>query len=162
MILELCSCFKSSFVTGGHHNSRYSIYSGDPDGFFKIDSVTGTIRTASALDREIRANILLNIQATNGDPPVYGHTQVSKNNLKTNRNLTLINVYLNKPLSSCKNNKFLKNKNVRTRKKSTQLARSTLCKEKNSNEHSRVFQTLCRDVWQNIHYILIIFISLIF
>lgn len=63
-------------VTGGHQHSRYSIYSGDPDGLFKIDPVTGFIRTASSLDHEVRANVLLNIQATSGDPPVYGHTQV--------------------------------------------------------------------------------------
>lgn len=64
--------------TGGRHSIRYSIYSGDPDGFFRIDPVTGSIRTARSLDHETRANVLLNVQATCGDPPIYGHTQVSK------------------------------------------------------------------------------------
>lgn len=56
---------------------KYSIYSGDPVGQFKIDAVSGTIRTVSALDHETRAQVLLNVQATSGEPPVYGHTQVS-------------------------------------------------------------------------------------
>lgn len=60
----------------GHRPTRYSIYSGDPDGFFRIDASTGLIRTASNLDHETRANVLLNIQATSGNPPAYGHTQV--------------------------------------------------------------------------------------
>ncbi|KAJ8922560.1 hypothetical protein NQ315_007590 [Exocentrus adspersus] len=62
---------------GGRSSIRYSIYSGDPHGFFKIDPVTGAIRTASSLDHEARASVLLNIQAMSGDPPVYGHTQVN-------------------------------------------------------------------------------------
>lgn len=56
---------------------RYSIYSGDPDQFFKIGTFSGVIRTANFLDHEAKSNVLLNIQATSGDPPVYGHTQVS-------------------------------------------------------------------------------------
>jgi protocadherin-16/23 len=64
-------------LPGDHKNVRYSIYSGDPEGFFRIDSSTGAIKTASLLNHEIRSNVLLNIQATNGDPPVYGHTQVN-------------------------------------------------------------------------------------
>lgn len=63
--------------TGGHSSIRYSIYSGDPDGLFRIDTITGSIQTAKELDHESRANVLLNVQATSGDPPVYGHTQVS-------------------------------------------------------------------------------------
>ncbi|KYB28093.1 Protein dachsous-like Protein [Tribolium castaneum] len=63
--------------SGDRKNIRYSIYSGDPEGFFRIDPSTGAIRTASALDHELRSSVLLNIQATNGDPPVYGHTQVN-------------------------------------------------------------------------------------
>lgn len=61
---------------GGRTGIKYSIYSGDPDGLFRIDSITGSIHTASELDHEARPTILLNIQATNGDPPAYGHTQV--------------------------------------------------------------------------------------
>ncbi|XP_017772974.1 PREDICTED: protein dachsous [Nicrophorus vespilloides] len=63
--------------SGDHYSVRYSIYSGDPDGYFRIDPISGTIRTAATLDHEHRASILLNIQANSGDPPVYGHTQVN-------------------------------------------------------------------------------------
>lgn len=56
---------------------RYSIFSGDPDAYFSIDPTSGNIRIATALDRETKAHILLNVQATSsGDPPTYGHTQV--------------------------------------------------------------------------------------
>lgn len=55
---------------------RYSIYSGDPDGYFTIDPVSGNIRIANSLDHETKPQILLNIQAMSGDPPAYGHTQV--------------------------------------------------------------------------------------
>lgn len=65
------------FVPGSRNSVRYSIYSGDPDGYFSIDPVTGTIRTASTLDHEAHQSVLLNVQATSGDPPAYGHTQVS-------------------------------------------------------------------------------------
>ncbi|XP_037958849.1 protein dachsous [Teleopsis dalmanni] len=56
---------------------RYSIYSGDPDGYFNIDPVSGNIRIANPLDHEMKSQVLLNIQATSGEPPVYGHTQVN-------------------------------------------------------------------------------------
>nr|XP_022912562.1 protein dachsous isoform X1 [Onthophagus taurus] len=62
---------------GGRQPIRYSIYSGDPDGYFRIDAVTGAIRTASTLDHETRSSVLLNIQVKTGDPPIYGHTQVN-------------------------------------------------------------------------------------
>jgi protocadherin-16/23 len=65
------------FVPGSRSSVRYSIYSGDPDGYFNIDPVAGTIRTASALDHEAHQSVLLNVQAMSGDPPTYGHTQVS-------------------------------------------------------------------------------------
>jgi hypothetical protein len=38
--------------------------------------VTGNIRVANLLDHETKSQVLLNIQATSGDPPSYGHTQV--------------------------------------------------------------------------------------
>lgn len=56
---------------------RYSIYSGDPDGYFSIEAASGNIRIAHPLDHEAKAQVLLNIQATSGEPPVYGHTQVN-------------------------------------------------------------------------------------
>jgi hypothetical protein len=62
---------------GSRGSVRYSIYSGDPDGYFSIDPLTGSIRTASALDHEAHQSVLLNVQAMSGDPPAYGHTQVS-------------------------------------------------------------------------------------
>ncbi|XP_056635801.1 protein dachsous [Diorhabda sublineata] len=65
------------FNNVGRSNVRYSIYSGDPDGLFSIDSLTGVIATASNLDHETKSSVLLNVQATSGEPPVYGHTQVN-------------------------------------------------------------------------------------
>nr|ALL98470.1 dachsous Ex isoform [Drosophila melanogaster] len=56
---------------------RYSIYSGDPDGYFSIETNSGNIRIAKPLDHEAKSQVLLNIQATLGEPPVYGHTQVN-------------------------------------------------------------------------------------
>ncbi|KAH8282937.1 hypothetical protein KR054_010997, partial [Drosophila jambulina] len=56
---------------------RYSIYSGDPDGYFSIEANSGNIRIAKPLDHEAKSQVLLNIQATLGEPPVYGHTQVN-------------------------------------------------------------------------------------
>lgn len=56
---------------------KYSIYGGDPDGYFSIDSSSGNIRIANKLDHETKSQILLNIQATSGEPPDYGHTQVN-------------------------------------------------------------------------------------
>ncbi|XP_018320915.1 protein dachsous [Agrilus planipennis] len=72
--------------SGGHRSIRYSIYSGDPDGFFRIDPVSGSIRTARNLEHESRASVLLNIQATSGDPPAYGHAQVNVDILDVNDN----------------------------------------------------------------------------
>ncbi|ENN79610.1 hypothetical protein YQE_03945, partial [Dendroctonus ponderosae] len=57
------------------NNVRYSISSGDPDGLFRIDSITGAIKVSGNLDHETRASVLLNVQATSGNPPSYGHTQ---------------------------------------------------------------------------------------
>ncbi|CAG9820098.1 unnamed protein product [Phaedon cochleariae] len=60
----------------GRSGVRYTVYSGDPGGYFNINPITGAIITASNLDHETKSSVLLNIQATSGDPPVYGHTQV--------------------------------------------------------------------------------------
>ncbi|XP_053677409.1 protein dachsous [Anopheles nili] len=67
----------TSSNSGSRGSLRYFIYSGDPDGFFAIDPVSGNIRVANALDHETKPQVLLNIQATSGDPPAYGHTQVN-------------------------------------------------------------------------------------
>lgn len=68
--------FFSRLLAGSRGAVRYSIYSGDPNAFFSIDPVTGNIRVANLLDHETKSQVLLNIQATSGDPPSYGHTQV--------------------------------------------------------------------------------------
>nr|CAD7585579.1 unnamed protein product [Timema genevievae] len=62
--------------TGLRSSVRYSIYSGDPEGLFSIDLISGNLRTASLLDHETRQSVLLNVLATSGDPPLYGHAQV--------------------------------------------------------------------------------------
>ncbi|XP_063697447.1 protein dachsous [Culicoides brevitarsis] len=62
---------------GSKNDIRYSIYSGDPDSYFSIDPLSGFIRVANPLDHETKPQVLLNIQATSGDPPAYGHTQVN-------------------------------------------------------------------------------------
>lgn len=79
--MNYCSFLKTSFIVhlyffSGRSNVRYSIYSGDPDGLFRIDPITGAIKVSGNLDHESRASVLLNVQATSGNPPVYGHTQV--------------------------------------------------------------------------------------
>lgn len=57
---------------------RYNIYSGDPNGYFSINSQSGIISTASSLDHESHPFVLLNVLATTGNPPTYGHTQVCR------------------------------------------------------------------------------------
>ncbi|XP_064481266.1 protein dachsous-like [Ornithodoros turicata] len=61
----------------GAHGPRYSIYSGDPEGYFSIDPLMGSITVQRSLDHEEHPFILLNVQATSGNPPSYGHTQVN-------------------------------------------------------------------------------------
>jgi protocadherin-16/23 len=72
----LCSVLCSNKFIGSRGSVKYSIYSGDPDGYFTVDQTSGNIRVANSLDHETKPQILLNIQATSGDPPAYGHTQV--------------------------------------------------------------------------------------
>lgn len=54
----------------------YSIYSGDPNGYFSVDKATGKIVLAKYLDHETQASLLLNVQAALGSPSAYNHTQV--------------------------------------------------------------------------------------
>uniref|UniRef100_A0A8C4NTH0 Protocadherin-16 n=1 Tax=Dicentrarchus labrax TaxID=13489 RepID=A0A8C4NTH0_DICLA len=54
----------------------YSISSGDPDGYFTVDSASGTIRTALPLDHETCSSLDLEIQARSGSPPAYGTSRV--------------------------------------------------------------------------------------
>lgn len=65
----------------GSDSARYSIYSGDPNGYFSINPVSGTIRTNTDLDHETHPFVLLNVAAMTGDPPTFGHSQVRTKNV---------------------------------------------------------------------------------
>lgn len=54
----------------------YSICSGDPDGYFVVDSETGVLRTNKPLDHEARPSLDLEVQASSGSPPAFGQTRV--------------------------------------------------------------------------------------
>ncbi|XP_061755306.1 protocadherin-16-like [Nerophis ophidion] len=54
----------------------YSVSSGDPDGYFTVDSTSGTIRTALPLDHETCSGLDLEIQARSGSPPAFGSSRV--------------------------------------------------------------------------------------
>ncbi|KAJ3589902.1 hypothetical protein NHX12_010743, partial [Muraenolepis orangiensis] len=54
----------------------YSISSGDPEGYFAVDVVSGTIRTALPLDHEARPSLELEVQARHGSPPAYAASRV--------------------------------------------------------------------------------------
>lgn len=64
------------FCTGVLKDILYSISSGDPDGYFAVDSASGTIRTALPLDHETCSSLDLEIQARSGSPPAYGTSRV--------------------------------------------------------------------------------------
>lgn len=64
----------------------YSISSGDPDGYFTVDSASGTIRTALPLDHETCSSLELEIQARSGSPPAYGTSRVRITILDINDN----------------------------------------------------------------------------
>ncbi|XP_074527695.1 protocadherin-16 isoform X1 [Halichoeres trimaculatus] len=63
-------------TAGGAKEIFYSISSGDPDGYFTVDSASGTIRTALPLDHETCSSLDLEIQARSGSPPAYGTSRV--------------------------------------------------------------------------------------
>ncbi|XP_009953897.1 PREDICTED: protocadherin-16, partial [Leptosomus discolor] len=54
----------------------YSISSGDPHGYFSIDSASGQLRTSLPLDHESQAVLILDVQARSGSPPAYSNTRV--------------------------------------------------------------------------------------
>ncbi|XP_076332831.1 LOW QUALITY PROTEIN: protein dachsous-like [Tachypleus tridentatus] len=60
-----------------NNDVRYSIYSGDPDEYFSINSTTGAIHTRRTLDHETHSILLLNVQVASGQPPSYDHSQVN-------------------------------------------------------------------------------------
>lgn len=61
----------------GSHGVRYAIRSGNDQGLFTIDPIRGLISVEKTLDFETAASVLLNVQAAAGNPPAYGHAQVS-------------------------------------------------------------------------------------
>ncbi|XP_042287246.1 protocadherin-16-like [Thunnus maccoyii] len=67
---------RASAKTGVSKDVFYSISSGDPDGYFTVDSASGTIRTALPLDHETCSSLDLEIQARCGSPPAYGTSRV--------------------------------------------------------------------------------------
>ncbi|XP_029029135.1 protocadherin-16-like [Betta splendens] len=67
---------RAAAKTGASKDIFYSISSGDPDGFFTVDSASGTIRTALPLDHETCSSLDLEIQARSGTPPAYGTSRV--------------------------------------------------------------------------------------
>ncbi|XP_068026259.1 LOW QUALITY PROTEIN: protocadherin-16 [Melanerpes formicivorus] len=54
----------------------YSISSGDPHGYFSIDSASGQLRTSLVLDHESQAALTLDVQARSGSPPAYSQARV--------------------------------------------------------------------------------------
>lgn len=75
LILFILLCL-SLFHPGVSKDIFYSISSGDPDGYFTVDSASGTIRTALPLDHEMCSSLDLEIQARSGSPPAYGTSRV--------------------------------------------------------------------------------------
>ncbi|KAM9348127.1 protocadherin-16 [Symphorus nematophorus] len=67
---------RAAAKTGVSKDIFYSISSGDPDGYFTVDSASGTIRTALPLDHETCSSLDLEIQARSGSPPAYGTSRV--------------------------------------------------------------------------------------
>uniref|UniRef100_A0AAX7SGL1 Protocadherin-16 n=1 Tax=Astatotilapia calliptera TaxID=8154 RepID=A0AAX7SGL1_ASTCA len=67
---------RASAKTGEALDIFYSISSGDPHGYFTVDSASGTIRTALPLDHETCSSLDLEIQARFGSPPAYGISRV--------------------------------------------------------------------------------------
>ncbi|KAM7351502.1 dachsous cadherin-related 1 isoform 2-T2 [Cochliomyia hominivorax] len=55
---------------------HYSIYSGDPEGYFSIDENSGNVRVANSLNYEVKSQVLLNIKASMGHNGNQGYTQV--------------------------------------------------------------------------------------
>lgn len=58
---------------------RYTIHSGDPGGYFTLDSTSGIIRTAAPLDHEMTSVLLLSVQASSHSPPLHAYSQVKIN-----------------------------------------------------------------------------------
>ncbi|XP_038820726.1 protocadherin-16-like [Salvelinus namaycush] len=61
---------------GHSQDISYSISSGDPDGYFTMDSTSGALRSSVPLDHEACPSLDLEVQARYGSPPAYGTTRV--------------------------------------------------------------------------------------
>uniref|UniRef100_A0A671L6B0 Protocadherin-16 n=1 Tax=Sinocyclocheilus anshuiensis TaxID=1608454 RepID=A0A671L6B0_9TELE len=64
------------FFSGVSKDISYTISSGDPTGYFTIDSETGALRTSLPLDHEAQPSLNLEVQAHCGNPPAFGQTRV--------------------------------------------------------------------------------------
>ncbi|XP_067888834.1 protocadherin-23 [Heterodontus francisci] len=67
---------------------KYRISSGDPYGYFSIESKSGLIRSSTQLDHEAQPSVLLTVQSQTNSSPIYSSTQV---------NITIIDVNDNAP-----------------------------------------------------------------
>ncbi|XP_027901341.1 protocadherin-16-like [Xiphophorus couchianus] len=67
---------QASSKTGNSKSITYTISSGDPAGYFTVDSDTGALRTSLPLDHETQPVLDLEVQARSGNPPAFGQTRV--------------------------------------------------------------------------------------
>ncbi|TRY65999.1 hypothetical protein DNTS_003779, partial [Danionella cerebrum] len=67
---------RASSKNGVSKDISYTISSGDPTGYFSVDSETGVLRTSLPLDHEAQPILNLEVQAHCGDPPAFGQTRV--------------------------------------------------------------------------------------
>nr|XP_020468749.1 protocadherin-16-like [Monopterus albus] len=67
---------QASSKTGTSRDISYAISSGDPTGYFTVDTDTGALRTSLPLDHEALSALDLEVQARNGNPPAFGQTRV--------------------------------------------------------------------------------------
>ncbi|XP_022092788.1 protocadherin-16-like [Acanthaster planci] len=64
----------------------YSIYSGDPQGYFSLNPATAELSINSPPDYELYPYLILTIQAASGNPPLYGLTNVNVTIIDENDN----------------------------------------------------------------------------
>ncbi|XP_051534406.1 protocadherin-16 [Myxocyprinus asiaticus] len=67
---------RASTKNGVSKDISYTISSGDPTGYFTVDSETGALRTSLPLDYEAQPSLNLEVQAHCGNPPAFGQTRV--------------------------------------------------------------------------------------
>ncbi|XP_038055209.1 protein dachsous-like [Patiria miniata] len=64
----------------------YSIYSGDPQGYFSLNPATAELSINSPPDYELYPYLILTVQAASGSPPLYGLTHVNVTIIDENDN----------------------------------------------------------------------------